>query len=180
MTGSITIVTGPAGAGKSSVARRVASARRLAVHLHTDDFWGFIAAGGVPPYLPEADAQNHTVLDAIAAAAFAYAEGGYEVVADGVVGPWMLDHYTRPATAHPGIPLRYIVLRPDLAVTLRRAQARTATDALTDGDVVADLWHKFSNLGALESHVIDTSGLELGETVQAVEAAMVSADYVLT
>ena len=179
MTGSITILTGPAGAGKTTVARTVAAMRPHAVHLHTDDFWGFIVSGGILPYLPDADRQNHTVLDAIAAAAVAYAKGGYEVVADGVVGPWMLDHYTRAAAAPPGIPLRYVVLRPGLEVTLRRALARTAPDALTDGDVVTDLWHKFSQLGELESHAIDTSSLDLGETVQAVEAAMASSDFLL-
>ena len=178
-TGSITILSGPAGAGKSTVARTVAAMRPLAVHLHTDDFWGFIVSGGVPPYLPHADRQNHTVLDAIAAAAFAYAEGGYEVVADGVVGPWMLDHYTRAAAAHPGIPLRYVVLRPALEVTVRRALARSSPDALTDADVVADLWHKFSQLGEHEAHVLDTSSLDLGATVQAVEAAMASPDFLL-
>ena len=179
MTGSITVLTGPAGAGKSTVARNVAAARNLAVHLHTDDFWGFIVAGAVLPYLPEADRQNHTVLDAIAAAAFAYAEGGYEVVADGVVGPWMLDHFTSAAAARADIPLRYVVLRPDLPITLRRAQSRTESGALTDGDVVADLWRKFSDLGELESHVIDTSAHALGETVQAVEAAMASTRFLL-
>ena len=40
MTGSITILTGPAGAGKTTVARTVAAMRPHAVHLHTDDFWG--------------------------------------------------------------------------------------------------------------------------------------------
>lgn len=177
MTGSVTIVTGPAGAGKSTVARAVASSLDLAVHLHTDDFWGFIVAGGVLPYLPASERQNHTVVEAIVAAAFAYAGGGYDVIADGVVGPWMLSHYTRAATARAGIPLRYIVLRPNLEVTLRRAQGRKTPDALTDAAVIEDLWRKFADIGELEPHAVDTSALDVRETTQIVRAALGSERY---
>ena len=80
MTGTVTILTGPAGAGKSTVSARVAASLTRSVHLHTDDFWDFIAAGAIPPYLPESDTQNHIVLRAVSAAAFAYADGGYDTV----------------------------------------------------------------------------------------------------
>lgn len=179
MSGSVTILTGPSGAGKSTVARRVAASLDLSVHLHTDDFWDFIAAGGILPYLPGSDAQNHTVLEAIAAAAFAYADGGYDVIADGVVGPWMLDHYRAARARHPSVPLRYIVLRPALDVTLERARARTAATALTDADVVADLWRRFSLLGELEPHAIDTTALDADQTAAAVRSALTSPAYVL-
>jgi hypothetical protein len=177
MTGSVTIVTGPAGAGKSTVAANLAGSLDLSVHLHSDDFWDFIAAGAVLPYLPESDAQNHIVLRAIAAAAFAYAEGGYEVIADGVVGPWMLHHYRHAGERHPSVPLHYVVLRPTLGATLDRARARTGEGSLTDPDVIADLWAKFSDLGDLESHVIDTTELDADETVEAVRSAMTSPAY---
>jgi gluconate kinase len=179
MTGTVTILTGPAGAGKSTVSARVAASLARSVHLHTDDFWDFIAAGAIPPYLPESYTQNHIVLRAVSAAAFAYADGGYDVVADGVVGPWMLDHYRRAGERHPSVVLRYIVLRPTLDVTLRRAVGRPGPRALTDTAVVADLWRKFSQLGELETHVIDTTDLDVDQTVQAVNDAMASADYLL-
>ncbi|KRB38690.1 AAA family ATPase [Microbacterium sp. Root180] len=179
MSGSVTILTGPAGAGKSTVARVLAASLELSVHLHTDDFWDFISAGAILPYLPGSDAQNHTVLEATAAAAFAYAEGGYDVVADGVVGPWMLDHYRDAAREHPGIPLRYVVLRPPLDATLERARSRTAANALTDADVVADLWGRFTELGVLERHAIDTTALDVDQTVAAVRSALASPEYVI-
>ncbi|WP_244170095.1 phosphotransferase-like protein [Amycolatopsis tolypomycina] len=75
MPGSLLILTGPPGAGKSSVARVIAAgAPRPTVHLHTDSFYAWIRTGLVPPYLPEADRQNNVVLD-------------------GVVGPWALEPF---------------------------------------------------------------------------------------
>lgn len=176
MRGAVVIVSGPPGAGKSTTASSLAVRSPRAVHLHTDDFWHYIVAGAIPPYLPESDAQNHTVVDVIAGAAFGYAEGGFTVVVDGIVGPWMLDHYLRAADRHPGIPLDYIVLRPDRAETLRRAQARTSP-ALVDEGPILSLWDQFADLGPFERHVIDTSAHHASDTVDAVASAIATHDF---
>jgi chloramphenicol 3-O-phosphotransferase len=91
LSGSILILTGPPGAGKSTTARSLVMASgEPAVHLHSDDFWHFIRKGMIPPYLPEAHKQNEVVMTVLAAAAEKYAEGNYFTVLDGVVGPWFL------------------------------------------------------------------------------------------
>jgi hypothetical protein len=61
------------------------------------------------------------VLDVVASAAYTYASGDFTTVVDGVVGPWMLDHFVDQARRLPDIPMHYIVLRPDRAIALRRA-----------------------------------------------------------
>lgn len=71
--GRVIVVTGPPGAGKSTVAPALAGGFPRAVHLHADDFWRAIVAGAIPPHLPESDAQNHAVLDVVAGAAYGYA-----------------------------------------------------------------------------------------------------------
>jgi hypothetical protein len=102
----------PPGAGKSTTARALGAAYPRSVHLHTDDFWHYIVSGGVPPHLPEADGQNQTVMQVIRNAAFTYAAGGFTVVVDGIIGPWMLHHFRGPEFASDSTRLHYVVLRP--------------------------------------------------------------------
>ena len=59
--GRVVIVTGPPGAGKTAVARRLAqqSSWPLAIHLHSDDFYAYIRKGYVEPWRTEL--AQHTV-----------------------------------------------------------------------------------------------------------------------
>ncbi|OBH15867.1 ATP-binding protein [Mycolicibacter terrae] len=180
MGNDIFVVTGPPGAGKSTTARALAQTFPQAVHLHTDDFWHDIVAGGIPPYLPEADQQNQTVLRVIVNAAFTFAAGGYTVVVDGVVGPWMLHHFRDGAAGHPNSRLHYIVLRPNRVVTLTRAKGRTAPNALLDAEPILAMWDQFADLNDLEHHVIDTSQQSADDTLKAVATAVPTGRFVLS
>lgn len=176
---AVVIVAGPPGAGKSTTARALAASFPRSVHLRTDDFWHCIVSGAIEPYLPESDEQNHTVMRVISDAAAAYAAGGFVVVVDGVVGPWMLRHF---GDRSPGLvsdlpDLHYVVLRPSRAETIRRAQGRAEPGALVGEVPIESLWAQFADLGALERHVIDTTTQTPAETLAAVRAAVDGVRY---
>jgi cytidylate kinase len=172
MSGNVTLLTGPPGAGKTTVAALVATdAARPTVHVTTDQFYRAIRTGFVAPYLPESERQNEVVVGAIVAAVGAYARGGYDVVVDGVIGPWFLPPF-RAAFAE----LTYVVLRPDLATTLERARGRGA-DELKDSDAITGLYGAFADLGELEKHVIDSSRMDAEQAAGAVRTAVASGEF---
>lgn len=171
-TAPVVLVSGPAGAGKSSVARQLAqaSAHECAVHLHTDDFYAAIVKGFIEPVRPEAQAQNTVVVEAFTASAKRFAQGGFDVVVDGVVGPWFLEPWQ--ALVRAGLDVHYIVLRPNQSTTLARGTSRTAPGALTDARVISHIWRAFADLGPFEPHAIDTTALTLEQTLAQVRAAV--------
>src|SRR5260370_6209940 len=116
------VVTGPPGAGKSTVARALADEFDRSALIEGDAFFAFVARGAIVPWLPTAHAQNEVVTRAAAAAAGGYAAGGYDTVYDGVVWPWFLTAFAAAAAVQP---LHYAVLLPPAGQCLERVASRT-------------------------------------------------------
>lgn len=159
MTGSILLVAGPPGAGKSTVAALVADRFERSVHLHTDDFYAWIARGYVEPWRAESYEQNMLIADVTAGAAERFATGGYDVVVDGVLGLWSLDPWRAL-----GCPISYALLLPDMAVARQRAADR-GEHPLKDLGVVEQMHAAFvAHLDGYERHVVDSTTMDAGAT----------------
>ena len=165
--GHLLILSGPPGCGKTTAARALAHRPgRPAVHLHADDFWGFVGTGRLLPVDPGADALNAVVTEAVAGAAQGFASGGFLVVVDCVFGPWRLAPFLRLEA-----PLHYVVLQVPPEEAIRRCAARGG-DTLQDPGIIADLHRQFADLGPHEPHRLDVTGLGTAAVVEAVEDAL--------
>lgn len=100
--GRIIVITGAPGTGKTTTASVVAKESDLekSVHMHTDDFYHYLSKGAIPPHLPESNEQNLIVIEAFLEAAKRYARGGYDVIVDGIVGPWFLEPWLNIVQEH--------------------------------------------------------------------------------
>jgi len=154
----ILVVSGPSGAGKTTVAKLIASSFEKSAHIAIDEFLRFIASGWVDPRLPTAASQNVVVGVSVAASAIQFARGGYTVVVDGHLFPDGAEGMSSICRAS-GIGLHFAVLRPDLATCEERAAQRPPGTGRfrTDATSVRELYSRFTRLGAYEANVIDSS-----------------------
>jgi len=148
--GSLLVVTGPPGVGKSSVAQGLADLHDRSALIDGDVFYAFLRNGAISPWLREAHDQNLAVTSAAAAASGRLA-GHCDVVYDGVLGPWFLDLFLKGSGREA---LDYVVLLPPLAVCLDRVKNRQ-DHAFTDLEATEHMWKVFSRATIDPRHVFD-------------------------
>jgi cytidylate kinase len=147
---ALLLVTGPPGAGKSTVAGILAGRFERSVLITGDSFFHFLARGAVEPWRFEANTQNEVVTRAAAAATGRFVEGGYEVVYDGVVGPWFLPTFLAATGL---VELNYAVLLPSLERCARGVVTRR-DHGFRDEAATAHMHREFSGAQIDERHVL--------------------------
>jgi chloramphenicol 3-O-phosphotransferase len=118
--GSVLIVAGPVGAGKTTVCRElIASASGPTAYIEGDRFWTYIVKPAAQQSPPE---RFRMIMRAMLAAARHYERDGYEAIVDFSIPPWYLDAVRALLK---GCDYSYVVLRPSEAICASRAAART-------------------------------------------------------
>jgi predicted ABC-type ATPase len=147
--GSLLVITGPPGAGKSTVAALVAQRSDPSVLVEGDAFFGFLDRGAIAPWLPAARSQNDVVTRAAGAAAGRFAST-YTTVFDGVVGPWFLPTF---ATATGLAALHYVILLPSADDCVRRVATRP-DQGFTDEPATRKMHEDFHRAEIADRHVV--------------------------
>ncbi|WP_422935475.1 AAA family ATPase [Sinomonas sp. P47F7] len=143
----IIVVTGPPGSGKSTVAALLADRFETSALVQGDRFFAFLRQGFIPPWLPEAHAQNTAAIEAAAQSAGRLARH-CDVVYDGVIGPWFIKTFLE----HTGLEeLHYVILLPPLGVCLNRVKTRT-NHGFTDLDAAEHMWRDFDQSSVEDRH----------------------------
>jgi cytidylate kinase len=136
---SITIISGPVGAGKTTVAKQlVAISTGLVAYIEGDTFWGFIAKTSVN------NSRNKNfkmIMTAMTAAAMSYALYGYAVILDFSIPPWFLETAIKMGKLR-DIELDYIVIKPSVEICAVRAATRTE-GIITDYTIYRELYMSF-------------------------------------
>jgi predicted kinase len=155
-TGTVIVVSGSPGVGKSTVSRLVAAEFERSVHVRADDVMASVVSGWVDPNLPEAGAQNEAVGGAIAVSAMSFAGDGYVTVVDGYLFPDGVAGLAA-ACAVRDLSCHYVVLIADLDTCWARASGRGEGRWPLELEPFAAVNARFAALELDTRHVIDGS-----------------------
>jgi energy-coupling factor transporter ATP-binding protein EcfA2 len=147
---SLVVVTGPPGAGKSTVARALADSFERSVLVAGDAFFEFLARGATAPWLPAAQGQNEVVIRAAAVAAGRFVAGGFITVYDGVLGPWFLADFAAEAALDD---LHYVVLLPSVERCVDQVASRLG-HGFTDEEATRRMYRQFAQADIDQRHVL--------------------------
>jgi adenylylsulfate kinase-like enzyme len=167
--GSVWIINGSPGAGKTTVARALCERFPKAMHIPADDLRGYVVRGAADPlgkWTADTERQFRLSWETVGGIARRYADEGFLVAIDDVVPPRAVDVYARSVGGHP---LRKVLLAPSLEVAL--ARNATARGKSFDTSVLVRTIRELHQTLAPDRTgwvVIDSSALSVDATVDAI------------
>ena len=160
----ICLITGPAGAGKTSVTKALAKKFPRSVAINVDQLRGMIIGGYKKPWPYDNEAELQLSLSAKNACDIAnnFLESGFSVFIDDLVGRKLLGQYSE---YFKNDNFKTFLLLPSLESLLKRFDERGENEELRKR--THDLHKSFSEKkDKLNCKVIDSSNLTLEETVE--------------
>lgn len=155
--------TGPAGAGKTTLARAWCTTRHHAVHVELDEVRHLIVSGLADPQSagPVQAEQYGTSVAACCALIREFVRAGYDVAVDDAVDPAAFERHWVPRLE--GIEYSVVTVCPNLETVLKRSAGRpkqVRPDVVRDQHAAASQWPT--------GQTIDTSEQSVGESLEAV------------
>ena len=145
----VIIISGPVGAGKSTVARElIAISTGPVAYIEGDKFWSFIAKGATGTHSRFNDFKM--IMASMTASAIPYSRAGYEVILDFSIPPWFLDAI-RKILITKDIPVHFVVLQPAEKICAARAAAREE-GKIDDYKIYSDLHSSFTGVEKFTIH----------------------------
>jgi hypothetical protein len=155
----VVMLSGPVGAGKTTVARElVAISPAPLCYLEGDAFWPVFAKPGEKPIRE----RFRLLMRSVTAASVPLARGGYEVLLD---FSFPLDFIDTARKILKEIPLDFVMLRPSIAICEQRAAARPE-GKIADYGVYRDFYAMFEGLPKHEIADDDADAVSLARRIR--------------
>lgn len=168
----LVLVSGPPGAGKSTVSHALAGSFPLGMHVPVDDLREWVVGGMAHPigWSDETTRQYELAEDAASETARRYRRAGFVVVIDHCTMPLRLAAWL--ARTEFGEPLTKVMLLPSLEETRRRNLTRVVKDFDTSvlDPYIPRIHEAFAEMNQEGWVVLDTSSDSVEQTVASIRA----------
>jgi len=161
----VVVLSGPVGAGKTSVAwELIALSPGPVAYIEGDLFWSFFVKGGEEKTRLES---FRTIMRSMTAASVPFALADNEVILDFTIPPWYLPTVKKVLDFR-NVPLDYVVFRPSEAVCAARAAARPE-GKIADYSPYRELYAEFDKV---EKHWVGDDTSSAAEVAAQIRAGL--------